>query len=289
VSLDLIRCFPFSSLQRPPRTTLLPPGRVRPEPSRCSISTSARASARCRRSRAPLQRPCRVARAAIPSHGGSRCFPAGLRRAASTTPHLLRVRVPSRHRLPRPRSHASPHVCTSSAWGRSRPHQPCRARRQRHARVNPVPLTAVRHLGPPAPAQLPHLPPRARVHALRASAPLTCRPRVWPPARLPLRCASPRPNPCRAVATRQPSRRPALQLSRAAPRSWAARLLSSPPPPARLQLPRACCAQRPLRPAPACPRVRPRLAAPTRRALPGAAAVACCCGCPSQWRRGWMR
>jgi hypothetical protein len=69
------------------------------------------------------------------------------------------------------------------------------------------------------------------------------------------------------------------------------------PPPAR---PLAHCRAEPLAspctrwpgPAPpgAClPRVRSRLAAPTCRALPGAAAVACCCGCPSQWRRGWIR
>jgi hypothetical protein len=38
---DLIRCFPFNGLQRSPRATLLPPGRVRPETSRCSTSRTA--------------------------------------------------------------------------------------------------------------------------------------------------------------------------------------------------------------------------------------------------------
>jgi hypothetical protein len=46
VPLDLVRCFPFNGLRRPPRAILLPLGRVRSELSRCSISTSARASSR---------------------------------------------------------------------------------------------------------------------------------------------------------------------------------------------------------------------------------------------------
>jgi hypothetical protein len=72
--LDLNCYFPFNSLRRSPRATLLPPGRVRPEPSRCNISTSVHASARCRRSRVPLQRPRHVARVAA-LHTGVSLFP----------------------------------------------------------------------------------------------------------------------------------------------------------------------------------------------------------------------
>jgi hypothetical protein len=63
---DLVHCLLLNGLRRPSRATLLPPGRVRLEPSRCSIATSARAPARCRRSRAPLQRPRCMTRAAAP-------------------------------------------------------------------------------------------------------------------------------------------------------------------------------------------------------------------------------
>jgi hypothetical protein len=38
VPLDLVRCFPFNGLRRPPRTTLLPLGRVCPKSSRCFTS-----------------------------------------------------------------------------------------------------------------------------------------------------------------------------------------------------------------------------------------------------------
>jgi hypothetical protein len=38
VPLDLVRCFPFNGLRRPPRATLLPLGRVRPKSSRCITS-----------------------------------------------------------------------------------------------------------------------------------------------------------------------------------------------------------------------------------------------------------
>jgi hypothetical protein len=165
---DLARCLLLNDLRRSPRATLLPPGRVRPEPSRCSISTSARASARCRRSRAPLQRPRLPAHAPASRRTCRSSFTRGLvvSLPVHAEPPVLRrtssrVCAPSRHHLPRPRSGAA------------------RAAAQCHPnRLHP--LAPVR-LHVPAPAPAPS-------HAARLSVLLL--PRAPSPA-LPRACAEP--------------------------------------------------------------------------------------------------
>jgi hypothetical protein len=275
VSLDLIRCFPFNSLRRLPRATLLPPGRVRPEPSRCNISTSAHVSARCRRSRAPLQRPRRVARAAAPSYGVSlypcrstpscQYYAAPPPRSRAFAPSLAAAslwrctrRSSAPPKLPAPACpRASPHLCTSSAWGRSRLHQPSRARRQRHARAILIPLTAVRHLG--------HLLLPSSRTCLRAPACTRCVPAPRAPRPRVLRRCRPLTEPhapARPLAAGQAARRsarptrepsaprtcqyaPHLAWGRArrsgrlpAPRAWPSAGCSPPPAAARARLSR---------------------------------------------------
>jgi hypothetical protein len=117
VPFDLIRCFPFNGLRRPPRATLLLPGRVRLQPPHYNSSRIARdfpahrRPARC--VAAPLlpaaeptfARPCRVTPALAhacsrhlglllprPSHSCARA-----NRASSRAPPAP-VRAPGQHR-----------------------------------------------------------------------------------------------------------------------------------------------------------------------------------------------
>jgi hypothetical protein len=231
VPLDLIRCFPFNGLRRPPRVTLLLPGRVRLQPPHCNSSRITRdlPAHRCpaRRAAAPplpaaepvFARPCRVTPAL--AYACSRHL--GLLLPQSS---YSRVRQPRLQRPPRALrstpAHATGFRCVTARMfappARRRSHsllhcQPCRSRVRVHflrdmrlhspARTHSLPCTST----PPAVVHAVATSP-APAHASSAPEPRTN-------AGLPPSCARSR-SPSSNRGRRVPAPRP-LRSARCAP------------------------------------------------------------------------